>query len=76
MLVRLAQWQSGAGFASIRADWLTRAAGLGEQIRVRLPERELSGRFQGLDDAGRLQVEQPDGMVTVTAGDVFGLGGT
>ena len=76
MLVRLAQWQSGAGFASIRADWLTRAAGLGEQIRVRLPERELSGRFRGLDDAGRLQVEQPDGMVTVTAGDVFGLGGT
>ncbi len=74
MLRRLAQWQAGAGFATIRADWLARAAGLGERIRVRLPERELSGRFHGLDAAGRLQVEQPDGLITVTAGEVFGLG--
>ena len=29
--------------ARIRADWLERAAGLGEDIRVRLPERELAG---------------------------------
>ncbi len=74
MLRRLAQWQSGAGFAAIRADWLACAAGLGEDIRVRLPERELRGRFHGLDEAGRLQVEQPDGLATVTAGEVFGLG--
>jgi BirA family biotin operon repressor/biotin-[acetyl-CoA-carboxylase] ligase len=70
----LAQWQSGAGFASIRADWLARAAGLGGDIRVRLPERELRGRFNGLDDAGRLLLVQPDGVVVVTAGEVFGLG--
>ena len=76
MVARLAQWESGAGFAIIRADWLARAAGLGEDIRVRLPERELRGRFHGLDEAGRLQVEQPGGLATVTAGDVFGLGGT
>jgi BirA family biotin operon repressor/biotin-[acetyl-CoA-carboxylase] ligase len=75
MLRRLAQWQSGAGFDTIRTDWLARAAGLGEDIRVRLPERELRGRFHGLDEAGRLQVEQPSGLATVTAGDVFGLGG-
>ena len=74
MLRRLAQWQSGAGFAAIRADWLARAVGLGEDIRVRLPERELHGRFHGLDEAGRLQVEQPSGLATVTAGEVFGLG--
>ncbi len=71
---RLAQWQSGEGFASIRADWLARAAGLGEDISVRLPERELRGRFEGLDEAGRLLVRQPDGLATVTAGEVFGLG--
>ncbi|HTQ84143.1 MAG TPA: biotin--[acetyl-CoA-carboxylase] ligase [Pseudolabrys sp.] len=71
---RLRQWQRGDGFAGIRADWLKRAAGLGEPIRVRLPERELSGRFAGLDEAGRLQVEQPDGIVSVTAGEVFGIG--
>jgi len=75
MLRRLAQWQSGAGFDTIRTDWLARAAGLGEDIRVRLPERELRGRFQGLDEAGRLQIEQPNGLATVTAGEVFGLGG-
>ena len=74
MLRRLAQWQRGAGFATIRADWLARAAGLGEDIRVRLPERELRGRFQGLDEAGRLLVQQPDGLATVTAGEVFGFG--
>jgi BirA family biotin operon repressor/biotin-[acetyl-CoA-carboxylase] ligase len=76
MVGRLAQWESGGGFATIRADWLARAAGLGKDIRVRLPERELRGRFHGLDEAGRLQVEQPGGLATVTAGEVFGLGGT
>ena len=71
---RLGQWQGGKGFASVRADWLKHAAGIGEAIRVRLPERELAGRFQGLDEAGRLLVEGPDGVARVTAGEVFGLG--
>jgi BirA family biotin operon repressor/biotin-[acetyl-CoA-carboxylase] ligase len=75
MLRRLGQWQRGAGFASIRADWLARAAGLGEDIRVRLAERELNGRFEGLDEAGRLLVLGPGGVATVTAGEVFSLGG-
>jgi BirA family transcriptional regulator, biotin operon repressor / biotin---[acetyl-CoA-carboxylase] ligase len=74
MTRRLEQWQRGEGFAGIRADWLKRAAGLGQPIRVRLPERELAGLFHGLDEAGRLQLEQPSGMTTVTAGEVFGLG--
>ena len=71
---RLAQWARGDGFAGIRADWLKRAAGLGTEIRVRLPEREFSGRFEGLDDAGHLLVRGPAGLVTVTAGEVFDLG--
>jgi len=70
---RLSQWQGGRDFASIRADWLKRAAGLGEPIRVRLPERELIGRFEGLDDAGRLLLKGEDGVTTVSAGEVFGL---
>jgi BirA family biotin operon repressor/biotin-[acetyl-CoA-carboxylase] ligase len=70
---RLAQWRGGEGFASIRADWLKRAASLGEDIRVRLPERELSGRFEGLDEVGRLLLKRADGITTVTAGEVFGL---
>jgi BirA family biotin operon repressor/biotin-[acetyl-CoA-carboxylase] ligase len=71
---RLGQWQCGQGFAAIRADWLKRAAGLGQHIRVRLPERELSGLFQGLDDAGQLLVLGPTGVATITAGEVFALG--
>ena len=76
MLQRLAQWQRGQGFAAIRADWLKRAAGLGQAIRVRLPERELAGRFQGLDEAGRLLLLDAGKVTTVTAGEVFNLGGT
>ena len=71
---RLAQWQRGQGFASVRADWLKRAAGLGRDIRVRLPDREFSGSFEGLDDAGHLLVRGPAGLTTVSAGEVFGLG--
>lgn len=74
MLRRLAQWRRGEGFAAIRVDWLRRAAGLGKQIEVRLPEKDLSGVFEGLDEAGRLLLVGPAGRTAVTAGEVFGLG--
>jgi BirA family biotin operon repressor/biotin-[acetyl-CoA-carboxylase] ligase len=73
---RLAQWRGGEGFSAVRADWLERAVGLGRPVQVRLPERELSGRFEGLDDAGRLLVVQGGKTTAVTAGEVFGFGGT
>jgi BirA family biotin operon repressor/biotin-[acetyl-CoA-carboxylase] ligase len=77
MLGRLAQWNRGNGFATIRADWLARAAGLGETVRVGLADRELTGRFDGLDDAGRLMLTEPDGNQTVVAaGDVVSFGGS
>ena len=72
MARRLGQWQRGAGFAGIRADWLAHAQGVGKDIRVRLPGRELHGRFEALDEHGRLLLRLADGTVqTVTAGDVF-----
>jgi BirA family biotin operon repressor/biotin-[acetyl-CoA-carboxylase] ligase len=74
MQKRLGQWSRGQGFAGIRADWLKRAAGLGETLRVRLPERELCGRFQSVDEAGRLLLEQGGAVTAVTAGEVFGFG--
>jgi BirA family biotin operon repressor/biotin-[acetyl-CoA-carboxylase] ligase len=70
---RLGQWQRGKGFAATRADWLDHAYGLGRDILVRLPERELSGRFEGLDDAGHLLLRGADGVTTVPAGEVYGL---
>src|SRR6202023_3375422 len=38
MARRLAQWQQGAGFQSIRADWLDHAPGIGGEMRGRLPK--------------------------------------
>jgi len=73
MTQRLAQWRRGEGFAAIRADWLKRAAGLGGDIRVRLPEREFAGRFEGLDEAGRLLVRAGGVLTAVGAGEVFGF---
>ena len=72
MLGRLAQWNAGEGFSTIRADWLARAAGMGESVHVRLAERELVGRFEALDESGRLVLRLPDGnAMTIAAGDVF-----
>lgn len=72
MVARLAQWNRGAGFAAIRADWLSRAAGVGKPIRVKSGDRELAGQFETIDETGRLVLRLPDGtMQTVAAGDVF-----
>ena len=73
-VARLEQWSRGAGFASIRADWLARATGLGQEIRVRLPSKEIAGRFQALDETGRLLLRLPDGRVeSISAGEVFAI---
>jgi BirA family biotin operon repressor/biotin-[acetyl-CoA-carboxylase] ligase len=72
MLGRLAQWNGGEGFSTIRADWLARAAGLGREVRVRLADREIVGIFEALDARGGLVLRRSDGSATtVTAGDVF-----
>lgn len=72
MLERLAQWDLGAGFSATRAAWLARAAGLGEDLRVRLDDHELFGRFESLDAAGGLLLRLPTGgLTTIAAGDVF-----
>ena len=72
MLLRLAEWDRGRGFATIRTAWLARAMGLAEVIRVSLPERELQGRFESLDRAGRLLLRREDGTLeAITAGDIF-----
>jgi BirA family biotin operon repressor/biotin-[acetyl-CoA-carboxylase] ligase len=73
MNARLTQWAAGAGFSTIRSDWLERAASLGETIMVRLPERQLTGIFEGIDTDGRLLLATPNQTETVAAGDVFAL---
>lgn len=74
MLRRLAQWRIGGGFSAVRADWLARAVGIGETMRVRLPDRELFGRGEGLDASGCLLLRLADGgLQTIAAGEVFPL---
>jgi len=74
MANRLVQWRRGTGFDAVRDDWVACAVGIGRDIRVRLPGRELSGRFEALDERGRLLLRLADGnLQTITAGDVFPL---
>jgi BirA family transcriptional regulator, biotin operon repressor / biotin---[acetyl-CoA-carboxylase] ligase len=72
MTRRLMRWDRGAGFASIRADWLAHAHALGSPLSVRTSERQLDGRFDGMDDVGRLRLRLADGSIElITAGDVL-----
>jgi BirA family biotin operon repressor/biotin-[acetyl-CoA-carboxylase] ligase len=74
MMGRLAQWNQGEHFATIRTDWLSRAAGLGDDVSVRLAERELSGRFETIDDTGQLVLVEPEGnRYAIAVGDVVKL---
>lgn len=61
------------GFGPIREAWLARAVGVGGPVTVRLADgASLEGRFAGLDPAGALLLELPDGSLKpIMAGDVF-----
>ncbi len=65
-------WDGGSGFAATRQAWLARASGIGAPIRVDLGGRAVEGRFETIDEAGRLVVDGVDGRrEAVSAGDVF-----
>lgn len=64
-------WEN-KGFAAVREHWLKHCVGLGEEIRVQLPEEVLHGRFDSLDEAGNLHLALQGGaMRQIAAGDVF-----
>ena len=72
MVSRLAQWGRGSGFAGVRAEWLKHAANIGGDIHVRLPDREVTGRFETLDRMGRLMLRLPAGnLEAITVGELF-----
>ena len=74
MLQRLDQWQRGSGFPGIRRAWLARAQGPGSAIAVRVGEHESRGRYEGIDEHGRLLLRSAEGtLTTIAAGDVFPL---
>lgn len=62
----------GAPAEDLRSAWLARASGIGGPVTVRLPDRELHGRFDGLGADGALLLRGADGAVQrILAGDVF-----
>jgi BirA family biotin operon repressor/biotin-[acetyl-CoA-carboxylase] ligase len=71
MMLRLTQWDRGNGFPTIRQDWIARAGGVGEPIRVRTAQSEIDGVFSALDPMGRLILAGADGSTQIIgAGDV------
>ncbi|MET0314047.1 MAG: biotin--[acetyl-CoA-carboxylase] ligase [Hansschlegelia sp.] len=65
-------WNEGEGLPAIRKAWMARAAGLGSQVVIDLGGRQISGRFESLDERGRLVVRASTGIATaVSAGDVY-----
>lgn len=60
------------GFTPIRSQWLHYAHNIGMTIQVRMPNETFSGKFLGIDDAGALEIEMPDGAKrAVCSGEVF-----
>jgi BirA family transcriptional regulator, biotin operon repressor / biotin---[acetyl-CoA-carboxylase] ligase len=62
------------GFAPVRAAWRKSAIGIGEEIRVRLPNAELEGVFEDIDQDGALLLRESGTVRRITAGDVFFAG--
>jgi len=68
----LKAWDQGRGLAIIREAWIDRAQGIGSPVTVNLPERQIHGLFDGIDDEGRLMLAMPDGSrQMIASGDVF-----
>lgn len=65
-------WDEGRGISDITRRWLDVACGVGEKITVNLPDRSLTGRFDGIAADGLLMLNLGGGqIVPIAAGDVF-----
>ncbi|RBI87219.1 biotin--[acetyl-CoA-carboxylase] ligase [Rhodosalinus halophilus] len=59
------------GFAPIRTAWLDRAARRGEAVTARTGRDSVTGRFETVDEAGRLILVTPQGRQAIAAADIF-----
>lgn len=64
------RWLSD-GFAPVRENWLWRALGKGESIKVRLEHQTLTGTFTDMTETGALLLDIDGTERQITAGDVF-----
>lgn len=57
----LGRWKDGAGFSTIRQEWLNRAGAAGEELSVNAGGEVVTGRFAGLDETGALLLADEGG---------------
>jgi BirA family biotin operon repressor/biotin-[acetyl-CoA-carboxylase] ligase len=64
-------WNEGRGLGEIRRRWLSRAAGLGSEVAVRVDGNVVRGVFETIDEDCRFVIRDDRGdMVKIAAGDV------
>lgn len=63
-------WNGGAGLTTIRQRWLSRAAGLGSEVAVRVDGNVVRGVFETIDEDCRFVIRAGDSVVKIAAGDV------
>jgi BirA family transcriptional regulator, biotin operon repressor / biotin---[acetyl-CoA-carboxylase] ligase len=70
----VARPEPGGPDGGLRAEYLRLSATVGGRVRVSLPGGQvLTGTASGVDEAGRLVIAAPAGLVPVSAGDVVHL---
>jgi BirA family biotin operon repressor/biotin-[acetyl-CoA-carboxylase] ligase len=67
---KLHQWRE-SGFPAMLSDWRSCGAFLGQEITLRLPDGPITGRFEDIDDTGRLKLLTGQGLRVIDAGDLF-----
>jgi BirA family transcriptional regulator, biotin operon repressor / biotin---[acetyl-CoA-carboxylase] ligase len=68
---RYRTWRADPDAPGLRADYLRWSATVGREVRAELPGGAvLTGTAADVDDAGRLVLRTPGGLVPVSAGDV------
>ena len=69
--VNMRLWNQGRGLENIRRRWLSRAAGLGGQVAVRVEGEVIRGVFETIDEDCRFVIRDDGGAIhKIAAGDV------
>ncbi len=64
------------GFEPVRAEWLNRAARIGEVITARMEQDEVTGRFDTIDGTGAIVLKTAAGQRAIPAADIYFPGGS
>lgn len=71
----LTRWNGGASFGAVLEEWRGHAHGIGHPVEVLRGSAPVSGRFETVDERGRLMLMTSGGLLAIDAADVFFPGG-